>query len=45
MRKTIVLSLIIALVAMAPVSAAGLDFGGSIETSIEVNKQEGKDVR
>ncbi|HHT89492.1 MAG: hypothetical protein QM451_10005 [Bacillota bacterium] len=44
MRKTIVLSLIIALVAMAPVSAAGLDFGGSIETSIEVNKQEGKDV-
>mgnify|MGYP000880618010 FL=1 len=44
MRKTIVLSLIIALVAVAPVSAAGLDFGGSIETSIEVNKQQGKDV-
>ena len=38
MRKIIVLSLVIALVAVAPVSAAGLDFSGAIETEIVVNK-------
>ena len=38
MRKLIVLSLVIALVAVAPVSAAGLDFSGAIETEIKVNK-------
>lgn len=43
MKKTIVLGLIAALVAVAPVSAAGLDFGGSIETKIEVNKH-GEDL-
>ncbi len=40
MKKTIILSLIIALVAIGPISAAGIDFGGSIETKIEVNKNE-----
>lgn len=40
MNKTIIaLSLVIALVAVGPVSAAGIDFGGSIETKIEVNKK------
>lgn len=43
MKKTIVLALVVALVAIAPVSAAGLDFGGAIETKIEVNKK-GEDV-
>ncbi len=43
MKKTIVLALIVALVAVAPVSAAGLDFGGAIETKIEVNKK-GEDL-
>ncbi|NMB01770.1 MAG: hypothetical protein GX971_09725 [Firmicutes bacterium] len=43
MKKTIVLGLIAALVAVAPVSAAGLDFGGSIETEIKVNKN-GEDL-
>lgn len=38
MKKTIILGLIAALVAVAPVSAAGLDFGGSISTEIKVNK-------
>lgn len=44
MKKTIIFALIAALVAVAPVSAAGLDFGGSIETKIEVKKQ-GEDVQ
>ncbi len=39
MKKTIVLALVIALVAVAPVAAAGVDFGGSIETEIKVNKK------
>lgn len=43
MKKTIVLALVIALVAVAPISAAGLDFGGSIETEIKVNKK-GEDL-
>lgn len=43
MRKTIVLAVIVALVAAAPAFAAGLDFGGAIETKIEVNKK-GEDV-
>jgi len=43
MRKIIVLSLVIALVAVAPVSAAGLDFSGAIETEIVVNKN-GEDL-
>lgn len=43
MKKTIILSLIVALVAAVPVSAAGLDFGGTVETKIEVNKK-GEDV-
>lgn len=44
MRKIIVLSLVIALVAVAPVSAAGLSFGGAIETEISVNKN-GEDLQ
>jgi len=43
MKKTIILALVAALIAAAPVSAAGLDISGSIETKIEVNKQ-GDDV-
>src|SRR5690554_4351596 len=43
MKKIIVLSLIVALVAGVPAFAAGVDFGGSIETKIEVNKK-GEDV-
>ncbi|HBN94897.1 MAG TPA: hypothetical protein DDZ66_01235, partial [Firmicutes bacterium] len=43
MKRVIVLSLVIALVAVAPVSAAGLDFSGTIETEIEVNKN-GEDL-
>lgn len=39
MKKIIVLSLVLALVVIAPVSAAGIDFGGSIETKIKVNKK------
>jgi len=39
MKKTIAaVSLIIALVMAGPVAAAGIDFGGSIETNIEVNR-------
>ncbi|MCK9526598.1 MAG: hypothetical protein M0R49_11830, partial [Limnochordia bacterium] len=38
MKRLIVLSLVIALVAVAPVSAAGLDLSGAIETEITVNK-------
>ena len=43
MKKTIILALVAALVVAAPVSAAGLDIGGSIETKIKVNKQ-GEDL-
>lgn len=43
MKKTIILALVIALTAAAPVLAAGVDFGGSIETKIEVNKK-GEDL-
>ncbi|HBG08397.1 MAG TPA: hypothetical protein DDX25_00020, partial [Firmicutes bacterium] len=43
MKKTIILALVAALIAVAPVSAAGLDISGSIETKIQVNKQ-GEDV-
>jgi len=43
MKKLIVLSLVIALVAVAPVSAAGLDLSGAIETEISVNKN-GEDL-
>ena len=43
MRKIIVFSLVIALVAVAPVFAAGLDFSGAIETEIKVNKN-GEDL-
>lgn len=43
MKKTIVLALIVALVAVVPVSAAGVDLAGAIETKIEVNKK-GEDV-
>ncbi|NLJ80876.1 MAG: hypothetical protein GX335_07620 [Firmicutes bacterium] len=40
MKKTLILSLIIVLAAIGPVSAAGIDFSGAIETQIEVNKKE-----
>ena len=43
MKKTIILALVAALVVAAPVSAVGLDIGGSIETKIKVNKQ-GEDL-
>lgn len=43
MKKSIVLALIVALVAVAPISAAGIDLNGAIETKIEVNKN-GEDV-
>ena len=43
MKKTIVLALIVALVAVVPVSAAGVDLNGAVETKIEVNKK-GEDV-
>ena len=45
MKKTIILALIVALVAAVPVAAAGVDFGGSIETEIAVNKKKGEDVQ
>jgi hypothetical protein len=39
MKRTIAaISLVIALVMAGPVAAAGIDFGGSIETHIEVNR-------
>lgn len=43
MKKSIILALIVALVAVAPISAAGIDLNGAIETKIEVNKN-GEDV-
>ncbi|HAN95196.1 MAG: hypothetical protein WAP45_08375 [Limnochordia bacterium] len=43
MKRTIILALVAALIVAAPVSAAGLDISGAIETKIEVNKK-GEDV-
>jgi hypothetical protein len=43
MKRSIILALVAALIAAAPVAAAGLDISGAIETKIEVNKN-GKDL-
>ena len=45
MKRTIAaISLVIALVMAGPVAAAGIDFGGSIETHIEVNRSVAGEV-
>ena len=45
MKKTFAaITLIIALVMAGPVAAAGIDFGGAIETNIEVNRTTQGDI-